>query len=306
MASPYDVLGVDRDADRETVERRYRELVKEVHPDAGGSAAEFKRVKEAYRKIVDDRTGSGAGGYGAAGAAESANSDDYSDRYRSGRNQGSGSAGGGGRTGDGDRTTYVGRGRGNADQRQTGGRSAAGSTGSTRGGKSAGSTATGSTGSGKSRRWFLFGLSTLVGAGALAHRDGLFSAALAAVSGDGDGGSESPQSDTVSREVGPDELFDVPFDASAGSEVRFTVDGADSSDWVNVYTESEYERVAEQWADAEEFDPGDPVDTVLTGDGYVSELPEDGTYVILVKLWSGPPDDPREPREVEVSYEVQS
>ena len=297
MASPYEVLGVDPDADRKTVERRYRELVKEVHPDAGGSAAEFKRVKEAYREIVDDQTGGGATGYGGA-AGSSSDSDDRAtrDRYRSTRDRQSGAAGGD------DRTTYVGGGRRRGGQSQSRSRSKTG------GSRTSRSATTDSNDSKKSRRWVLFGLSTLVGAGALAHRDGLFSAALAEVSDEGEGESESgsTQADTVSREVGPEDLFDVRFTASAGAEVHFTVDGADTSDWVKVYTESEYEQVAEEWADAEEFDPGDPLDTVLTADGYVSELPEDGSYVILVKLWSGPPDDPREPREVEVSYEVRA
>lgn len=301
MASPYEVLGVDPDADRKTVERRYRELVKEVHPDAGGSAAEFKRVKEAYREIVDDETGGAAAGYGGtAGPSSSTDGPETDDRYSSKRDRQSGSASGRDRGRDGERTTYVGGGRRRAGQNQSGNQSKTG------GGRTSRGATTESTGSKKSRRWVLFGLSTLVGAGALAHRDGLFSAALAEVSDDGEGESESPQEDTVSREIGPEELFDVRFTASAGSEVHFTVDGADTSDWVKVYTESEYERVAEAWKDAEEFDQGDPLDTVLTADGYVSELPEDGAYVILVKLWSGPPDDPREPREVEVSYEIRS
>lgn len=301
MASPYEVLGVDPDADRQTIERRYRELVKEVHPDAGGSAAEFKRVKEAYREIVDGETGGNAAGYaGAAGSSNDTERSGANDRYQSNRERQSGSASGRDRTREGDRTTYVGGGRRRAGQDQSRDRSKTG------GSRSSRSADTGSTGSKKSRRWVLFGLSTLVGAGALAHKDGLFSAALAEVSGDGEGENGSTPEGTVSREVGPEELFDVQFTASAGSAVHFTVDGADTSDWVRVYTESEYEEVAETWEDAEEFDPGDPLDTVLTADGYVSELPEEGTYVILVKLWSGPPDEQREPREVEVSYEVRS
>lgn len=301
MASPYEVLGVDPDADRKTVERRYRELVKEVHPDAGGSAAEFKRVKEAYREIVDDETGGSAAGYGGtAGSSSSTDGPKTDDRYSSKRDRQSGSANGRDRGRDGERTTYVGGGRRRAGQNQSGNQSKTG------GSRTSRSATTESTGSKKSRRWVLFGLSTLVGAGALAHRDGLFSAALAEVSDGGESESESPTEDTVSREIGPEDLFDVRFTASAGSEVHFTVDGADSSDWVKVYTESEYDRVAEAWKDAEEFDQGDPLDTVLTSDGYVSELPEDGAYVILVKLWSGPPDDQREPREVEVSYEIRS
>lgn len=51
MDSPYEVLGVDADADKATVVRAYRRRVKETHPDQGGSTAEFKRVQEAYAAI---------------------------------------------------------------------------------------------------------------------------------------------------------------------------------------------------------------------------------------------------------------
>jgi len=65
---PFDVLGVDPGADEDAVERAYRERVKEAHPDQGGSAAEFRRVRDAYEAIVSgmaatDRDGTaGAGG----------------------------------------------------------------------------------------------------------------------------------------------------------------------------------------------------------------------------------------------------
>jgi len=48
---PFAVLGVDRDADDETIKRAYRHRAKETHPDRGGSDAEFKRVKDAYEAI---------------------------------------------------------------------------------------------------------------------------------------------------------------------------------------------------------------------------------------------------------------
>ncbi|TQQ82866.1 2Fe-2S iron-sulfur cluster binding domain-containing protein [Halonotius terrestris] len=57
---PFAVLGVDRDADDETIKRAYRRRAKETHPDRGGTDAEFKRVKDAYETIqageVDDDT----------------------------------------------------------------------------------------------------------------------------------------------------------------------------------------------------------------------------------------------------------
>lgn len=51
MASPYEVLGVEPDADDGEVVDAYRERVKEVHPDHGGTPAEFRAVKTAYERI---------------------------------------------------------------------------------------------------------------------------------------------------------------------------------------------------------------------------------------------------------------
>ena len=51
MASPFDVLRVDPAADEATVRRAYRERVFEAHPDHGGSAAEFRRVQNAYERL---------------------------------------------------------------------------------------------------------------------------------------------------------------------------------------------------------------------------------------------------------------
>ncbi|MFB6161220.1 MAG: ferredoxin Fer [Haloferacaceae archaeon] len=53
MASPFDVLGIDPDADDEAVERAYRRRVKEAHPDHGGSARAFQRVRAAYEAVLD-------------------------------------------------------------------------------------------------------------------------------------------------------------------------------------------------------------------------------------------------------------
>jgi ferredoxin len=52
MDSPFDVLDLDRGADEAKIERAYRERVKEAHPDQGGSAAEFRRVRDAYETIT--------------------------------------------------------------------------------------------------------------------------------------------------------------------------------------------------------------------------------------------------------------
>lgn len=48
-------LGVEPDANRETIKRAYREKVKAVHPDTeDGDEAQFKRVKAAYERLTDE------------------------------------------------------------------------------------------------------------------------------------------------------------------------------------------------------------------------------------------------------------
>jgi ferredoxin len=55
--APFEVLGIDRDADDATVDQAYRRRVMETHPDQGGSARAFQRVKAAYERIVAMRDG---------------------------------------------------------------------------------------------------------------------------------------------------------------------------------------------------------------------------------------------------------
>lgn len=53
----YQIMGVSRDADAETIKKAYRKLVKECHPDThpGDKQAEerFKQVAEAYGVLSD-------------------------------------------------------------------------------------------------------------------------------------------------------------------------------------------------------------------------------------------------------------
>jgi len=49
---PHVVLGVEPDADEDDVMDAFREKVKEVHPDYGGSQAAFSRVKRARDKLL--------------------------------------------------------------------------------------------------------------------------------------------------------------------------------------------------------------------------------------------------------------
>ncbi len=62
MVSPREVLGIDADADldEDALRRAYRERVKEVHPDQGGSIEEFQLVRRAYARLRD-RDGNGDG-----------------------------------------------------------------------------------------------------------------------------------------------------------------------------------------------------------------------------------------------------
>ncbi len=54
MESHYEVLGVSPDADREEVRRAYRSLLKDHHPDQGGSRERFLRIRDAYERITGE------------------------------------------------------------------------------------------------------------------------------------------------------------------------------------------------------------------------------------------------------------
>jgi len=57
VEAPFDVLGISPDADDATVDQAYRRRVMETHPDQGGSARDFQRVKRAYEEIQSRRVG---------------------------------------------------------------------------------------------------------------------------------------------------------------------------------------------------------------------------------------------------------
>lgn len=54
MESPHAILQVDPDADADEIDRAYRQRLKETHPDHGGSARDFQRVRAAYETLQSD------------------------------------------------------------------------------------------------------------------------------------------------------------------------------------------------------------------------------------------------------------
>ncbi|WP_440765757.1 J domain-containing protein [Natronorubrum sp. DTA7] len=55
MESHYEALGLSPTADERAVRRAYRSLLKEHHPDQGGSRERFLRIKTAYEAIVGEQ-----------------------------------------------------------------------------------------------------------------------------------------------------------------------------------------------------------------------------------------------------------
>ncbi len=52
-ASPYEVLGVSSTVGQDELRRAYRRLLRETHPDTGGSAAKFTAVQLAWERVGD-------------------------------------------------------------------------------------------------------------------------------------------------------------------------------------------------------------------------------------------------------------
>ncbi|WP_435062998.1 J domain-containing protein [Halobaculum sp. EA56] len=59
VASAFDTLGLPATADEGSVEEAYREKVKQVHPDQGGSRERFTEVREAYATALNHAEESG-------------------------------------------------------------------------------------------------------------------------------------------------------------------------------------------------------------------------------------------------------
>lgn len=52
----YDILGLPRDANQKAIKQAWRRLVRDAHPDRGGSAAQFDAVQRAYEVLRDTNT----------------------------------------------------------------------------------------------------------------------------------------------------------------------------------------------------------------------------------------------------------
>ena len=64
MGNPYEILGVEKTADKAEIKRAYKRKAKKAHPDAGGSSAEMAELSKAQVILLDparrekyDRTG---------------------------------------------------------------------------------------------------------------------------------------------------------------------------------------------------------------------------------------------------------
>jgi molecular chaperone DnaJ len=62
----YGILGISRDASDSDIKQAYRKLVLQHHPDAGGSAVEFRKVAEAYEVLSNPEKKQAYDSYGSA------------------------------------------------------------------------------------------------------------------------------------------------------------------------------------------------------------------------------------------------
>ena len=53
---PYQVLGVDREASKVELKKRFRQLSLENHPDKGGDSETFMKIRKAYEALTDEET----------------------------------------------------------------------------------------------------------------------------------------------------------------------------------------------------------------------------------------------------------
>ncbi|MFF1879378.1 DnaJ domain-containing protein [Leifsonia sp. NPDC058230] len=89
--SPYEVLGVPASVTHEELRRAYRRLLRETHPDTGGTASRFQEVQLAWELIGDPedraRYDRGEGGYSADVADGGGDGTGFSATFRGTRAQ---------------------------------------------------------------------------------------------------------------------------------------------------------------------------------------------------------------------------
>ncbi|MGB5135145.1 MAG: molecular chaperone DnaJ [Prochlorococcaceae cyanobacterium] len=82
MADYYDLLGVSRDADADTLKRAYRRLARQYHPDINkdpGAEDRFKEIGRAYEVLSDPQTRARYDQFGEAGLGGAAGMPDMGD-----------------------------------------------------------------------------------------------------------------------------------------------------------------------------------------------------------------------------------
>lgn len=82
MADYYDLLGVARDADADTLKRAYRRLARQYHPDINkdpGAEDKFKEIGRAYEVLSDPQTRARYDQFGEAGLGGAAGMPDMGD-----------------------------------------------------------------------------------------------------------------------------------------------------------------------------------------------------------------------------------
>jgi curved DNA-binding protein CbpA len=66
----YSILGVSRDAPEEAIKRAFRRKARDAHPDTGGSAGAFEKLKAAFDCLTDPRRRAQYDEFGAEGDGE--------------------------------------------------------------------------------------------------------------------------------------------------------------------------------------------------------------------------------------------